>query len=113
MRGIRSGSTTDRSLPGSPGGHGSTTRPSAANPNHTVHSSTLVSLDLTGSGGPRTQVPPRARTRVIALTRMSPPAESGLSHWSTRTLAGHLKRREGISVSWHYIARIWREENLK
>ncbi|MFI6408529.1 IS630 family transposase [Streptomyces sp. NPDC050548] len=35
------------------------------------------------------------------------------SYWSTRTLAGHLKRREGISVSWHYIARIWREENLK
>ncbi|MFH9969445.1 transposase family protein [Streptomyces mirabilis] len=33
--------------------------------------------------------------------------------WSTRTLADHLKRREGISVSWHYVARIWREENLK
>ncbi|MEU2777876.1 hypothetical protein ABZ646_34560 [Streptomyces sp. NPDC007162] len=48
---------------------------------------------------------------MIASTRMSPPAESGLSHWSTRTLADHLKRREG--VSWHYIARIWREENLK
>jgi hypothetical protein len=27
--------------------------------------------------------------------------------------AGHLKRREEISVSWHYIARIRREENLK
>lgn len=64
-------------------------------------------------GGPRTQVPPRVRARVIALTRMSPPADSGLSHWSTRTLADHLRRREGISVSWHYIARIWREENLK
>jgi transposase len=63
--------------------------------------------------GPRTQVPPQVRARVIAVTRMSPPAESGLSHWSTRTLAGRLKRREDISVSWHYIARIWREENLK
>ncbi|MFF3877945.1 IS630 family transposase [Streptomyces sp. NPDC001978] len=63
-------------------------------------------------GGPRTQVPPRARARVIALTRMSPPADYGLSHWSTRTLADHLKRREGISVSWHYVARVWREENL-
>ncbi|WP_241193102.1 hypothetical protein [Streptomyces sp. ADI98-10] len=50
---------------------------------------------------------------MITLTRTSPPAESGLSHWSTRTLADHLKRREGISVSWHYVARIWREENLK
>ncbi|MFD9286555.1 hypothetical protein ACFWD7_57445 [Streptomyces mirabilis] len=34
-------------------------------------------------------------------------------HWSTRTLADHLKRREGVSVSRHYIARIWREESLK
>jgi len=64
-------------------------------------------------GRGRDQVPPRTRGRVIALTKMTPPADSGLSHWSTRTLAGHLRRREGISVSWHYIARVWREENLK
>ncbi|MEW1660979.1 hypothetical protein [Streptomyces sp. NPDC093707] len=44
---------------------------------------------------------------------MSPPTDSGLSHWSTWTLAGHFKQREGILVPWHYIARIWREENLK
>jgi Transposase and inactivated derivatives len=73
----------------------------------------LAGLEEKRRGGPRTQVPPQVRARVIALTRMSPPAESGLSHWSTRTLADHLKRREGISVSWHYVARIWREENLK
>ena len=64
-------------------------------------------------GGGKDQVPPGTRARVIALTRMTPPPESGLSHWSTRTLADHLKRREGIRVSFHYIARIWREENLK
>jgi transposase len=64
-------------------------------------------------GSPREQVPPQVRARVIALTRMSPPASSGLSHWSTRTLARHLKQREGITVSWHYIARVWREEHLK
>ncbi|GAQ51471.1 hypothetical protein [Streptomyces acidiscabies] len=50
---------------------------------------------------------------MIALTRMTPPPESGLSHWSPRTLADHLKRREGIRVSFHYVARIWREGNLK
>lgn len=50
---------------------------------------------------------------MVALTKMSPPADSSLSHRSTRTLADHLKRREGISVSWHYIARIWREEKLR
>ncbi|MEW9519329.1 helix-turn-helix domain-containing protein [Streptomyces tubercidicus] len=73
----------------------------------------LAGLEEKRRGGPHTQVPPQVWARVMALTRMSPPAESGLSRWSTRTLADHLKRREGISVSWHYIARIWREENLK
>lgn len=64
-------------------------------------------------GGGKAQVPPQTRGRVIALTRMTPPPESGLSHWSTRTLAAYLKRTEGIKVSFHYVARIWREENLK
>jgi transposase len=73
----------------------------------------LAGLEEKRRGGPRDQVPPQTRGRVIALTRMSPPADSGLSHWSTRTLAAYLKRREGISVSWHYVARIWREENLE
>ncbi|MGX1117269.1 transposase [Streptomyces ambofaciens] len=49
-------------------------------------------------------MPPQTRGRVIALTRMTPPPESGLSHWSTRTLADHLKRRESIRVSFHYVA---------
>lgn len=53
------------------------------------------------------------RARVIALTRMTPPAVTGLSHWSTRELATYLKRTENVTVSWHYVARIWREENLK
>ncbi|MEV0926025.1 IS630 family transposase [Streptomyces spongiicola] len=64
-------------------------------------------------GGGKDQVPPRTRGRVIALTRMTPPPDSGLSHWSTRTPAAYLKRTEGIKVSFHYVARIWREENLK
>ncbi|WP_435858763.1 helix-turn-helix domain-containing protein [Streptomyces pathocidini] len=65
----------------------------------------LVGLEEKRCGGPRTQVPPQVRARVIASTRMSPPADSGLSHWSTRTLADHLKRREGVSVSWTQRAR--------
>jgi transposase len=73
----------------------------------------LAGLEEKRRGGPRDQVAPQTRGRVIALTKMSPPSDSGLSHWSTRTLADHLKRREDISVSWHYVARIWREENLK
>ncbi|WP_344033356.1 IS630 family transposase, partial [Streptomyces luteireticuli] len=73
----------------------------------------LAGLEDRPRGRGREQVPPRTRARVIALTRMSPPAGTGLSHWSTRTLADHLRRREGISVSWHYIARVWREESLQ
>ncbi|MFI2188092.1 hypothetical protein [Streptomyces sioyaensis] len=64
-------------------------------------------------GGGEDQVPPQTRGRLIALTRMTPPPESGLSHWSTRTRAAHLKRTEGIKVSFRYVAGIWREENLK
>ncbi|MET9419070.1 helix-turn-helix domain-containing protein, partial [Streptomyces klenkii] len=59
------------------------------------------------------QVPPQTRACVIALTRMSPPEGSGLPHGSARTLADHLRRYEGITVPWHCIARVWREENLK
>lgn len=29
----------------------------------------------------------QVRSRLVALTRMSPPAELGLSHWSSRALA--------------------------
>lgn len=70
---------------------------------------------LTGEkpGGGRDQVSARVRARVVALSRTSPPEETGLSHWSTRTLAACLKRREGISVSFNYVARIWREEKLR
>ena len=73
----------------------------------------LAGLGGERPGGGRVQVPARVRARIVALTRMSPPVGSGLSHWSTRTLAGHLKRTEGISVSWHYIAQVWREESLQ
>jgi transposase len=73
----------------------------------------VAGLEGDRPGGARDQVPVRVRARVIALTRMTPPACTGLSHWSTRELAKYLKRTENVTVSWHYIARIWREEQLK
>lgn len=73
----------------------------------------LAGLEGERPGGAREQVPARVRSRVIALTRMTPPDGTGLSHWSTRELAKYLARTENIAVSWHYIARIWREESLK
>ncbi|MFI9781396.1 helix-turn-helix domain-containing protein [Streptomyces sp. NPDC051956] len=73
----------------------------------------LAGLEGDCPGRAREQVPARIQARVIALTRMTPPAGTGLSHWSIRKLANHLKRIENVTVSWHYIARSWREENLK
>jgi transposase len=47
------------------------------------------------------------------LTRTSPPAETGLSHWSSRELAAFIERTEGVYVSHHYVAKLWREAGLK
>src|SRR4051794_41481036 len=60
-------------------------------------------------GAPREQVPAVVRGRVLALTRTSPPVGTGLSHWSSRALAAFLQRTEGVSVSHHYVAKLWRE----
>src|SRR5690349_3177028 len=64
-------------------------------------------------GAPREQVPAAVRGRVLALTRTSPPAETGLSHWSSRELAAFIERTEGVYVSHHYVAKLWRETGLK
>lgn len=64
-------------------------------------------------GAPRAQVPAGTAERVVALTRVSPPSGTGLTHWSTRTLADYLARAEGISVSWHYVAKVWRDNGLR
>jgi transposase len=67
--------------------------------------------DMKSTGRPRS-VPSEARSRILALTRMSPPQETGLSHWSSYEMAKYLKR-EGISVSHNFVAQLWREHGLK
>jgi transposase len=64
-------------------------------------------------GAPREQVPARIRSRVIALTRATPPVETGLTHWSSREMARYVTRTTGVSISWHYVAKLWRENGLK
>ncbi|GAA4722176.1 IS630-like element ISBj5 family transposase [Phytohabitans rumicis] len=64
-------------------------------------------------GGPREQVPARIRARVLALTRMSPPSQTGLSHWSSREMAAYVTRTEQVPVSHHWVAKLWREHGLK
>ena len=62
---------------------------------------------------PREQVPGPIRARILAATRMSPPAETGLSQWSSRAMAAFIQRSEGVYVSHHYVATLWRENGLK
>src|SRR3954451_9754902 len=63
-------------------------------------------------GAAREQVAPSVRARILAATRVSPPAESGLSHWSSREMAAFIRRTEGVYVSHHYVAKLWREHGL-
>ena len=68
--------------------------------------------DLPRSGRPP-EVSDGVRSRIVALTRCTPPAETGLSHWSSREMATYLKRTEGISVSHNFIAQVWRDHDLQ
>ena len=61
---------------------------------------------------PREQVPAAIRGRILAVTRTSPPAETGLSHWSSRAMAAFIERTEGVSVSHNYVAALWRDNGL-
>jgi transposase len=64
-------------------------------------------------GAGREQVPASVRARILALTRQSPPVETGLSHWSSREMAAFILRSEGTYVSHHYVAKLWRDTKLR
>jgi transposase len=64
-------------------------------------------------GAGREQMPAAIRARILAASRTTPPAETGLSHWSSREMAAFIKRTEGEYVSHHYVAKLWRETGLK
>ena len=55
----------------------------------------------------------RIRARILAMSKTGPPVESGLSHWSSRDIAAFINRTEGVYVSHHYVAKLWRETGLK
>src|SRR5437763_4111823 len=62
---------------------------------------------------PREQVPAPIRARILAATRASPPADTGLSQWSSREMAAFIKRTEGVYVSHHFVAKLWRDNGLR
>jgi transposase len=63
-------------------------------------------------GAGREQVPAWVRARILAATRVSPPVDTGLSHWSSREMVAFMARTEGVSVSYHYVAKLWRDNGL-
>jgi len=62
-------------------------------------------------GAGREQMPAKIRARILAATRTSPP--EGLSHWSSREMAAFIERSEGVYVSHHYAAKLWRQTGLR
>ena len=64
-------------------------------------------------GAGREQVPGCVRARILAASRVRPPVETGLSHWSSREMAAWISRVEGILVSHHYVAKLWRDNGIQ
>ncbi len=69
-------------------------------------------VSRTSPGGPR-QIPDRIRARVLALTRTTPPAALGISHWSSTEMARYIKKTEGVYVSQTWVSRLWRDNDLQ
>ncbi len=69
-------------------------------------------VSRTSPGGPR-QIPDRIRSRVLALTRETPPSALGISHWSSAEMSRYIKKTEGVYVSKAWVVLLWRENGLK
>lgn len=69
-------------------------------------------VDRKSPGGPR-QIPDRIRSRILAMTRTSPPSELGISHWTSPEMARYIKKTEGVYVSQTWVSRLWRENGLR
>jgi len=64
-------------------------------------------------GAGHEQVAPSVRARILALSCTGPPESTGLSHWSSREMAAFITRTEGVPVSHHYVATLWRDNKIK
>ena len=69
-------------------------------------------VSWTSPGGPR-QIPDRIRARVLALSRTSPPATLGISHWTSPEMSKYIKKTEGVYVSARWISGLWKENGLR
>lgn len=73
----------------------------------------IAGLESRKSTGRPRSVSGEVRARIVALTRTTPPASTGLTHWSSSEMAKYLKGHEGISVSHNFVAGLWRENGLQ
>jgi transposase len=63
------------------------------------------------SGKPPT-IPRSVRDEILSITLTEPPAELGITHWSSRLLAARL-RRDGKPVSHATVARVWQQFGIQ
>jgi transposase len=67
--------------------------------------------DAPRPGKPPT-IPQAVRDEILSITLTEPPAELGITHWSSRLLADRL-RRAGTPVSHATVARVWRHFGIQ
>jgi transposase len=73
----------------------------------------LAALESRKSTGRPPEISGEVRSRILALTKQSPPESTGLSHWSSYEMARYLKQHEGVEVSHNFISVLWRENGIK
>jgi transposase len=90
-----------------------TSRPTVNTWVRRYHASGVAGLVDRPKPGKPAVVPGPVRARILALTRMTPPEVTGLTHWSSREMAAYLARGENIAVSHNFIADLWRQHGLQ
>ena len=73
----------------------------------------IAGLESRKSTGRPRSISGEVRSRILALSRESPPESTGLTHWSSMEMAKYLERHEGISVSHNFVSVLWREHGLQ
>jgi transposase len=68
--------------------------------------------DRPRAGGPPTVLTDQVREEILTATLSPPPAVLGVTHWSSRLLAGWLGR-SGTAVSHDTVSRLWRRFGIQ
>jgi transposase len=69
-------------------------------------------IDRPKPGRPRV-VTGSTRARILALSKQTPPEETGLSHWSAAEMSRYLAAHEDIHVSANFVSVLWRDNGFR